>query len=227
MQPVMAELSLTTQIQSNSIYAALLWSFGVATLFFLGFCLLRPRTNTVYAPRAKYADEKHAPPPLSKRMFSWFEPIKNVKEDELVEKVGLDAVVFLRFLRMTRNIFLVLTVIGCGILIPVNLVGTHSAPNTYGQVATLMKFTPQYILGLKFWAFVVCAYVFDIIICGFLWWNYRAVLRLRRAYFESYDYRNSLHSRTLLVGEFQAQKYAFSHFLSSLVFHPPRAPMTA
>jgi hypothetical protein len=62
-----------------------------------------------------------------------------------------------------------------------------------------MKFTPQYIFGPKFWAFVICSYLFQGTVCGFLWWNYRAVYRLKRAYFESADYQQSLHSRTLLV----------------------------
>jgi hypothetical protein len=51
----------------------------------------------------------------------------------------LDAVIFLRFLRMLRNIFLVITVIGCGILIPVNVVGGHSVYKQWGNIATLMK----------------------------------------------------------------------------------------
>jgi hypothetical protein len=49
-----------------------------------------------------------------------------VNESDLVEKVGLDAVIFLRFLRMLRNIFAVLTVVGLTLLIPVTLVGGSS-----------------------------------------------------------------------------------------------------
>ena len=100
---------------------------------------------------------------------------------------------------MLRDMFIVLTVIGCGILIPVTVVGGHSFYEQWGNVATLMKFTPQYIFGPKFWAFVMVAYLFQGTVCFFVWWNYRAVLRLRRAYFNSTDYKSSLHSRTLLV----------------------------
>lgn len=138
--------------------------------------------------------------PLGRKPFSWFRAIKDVKEQELVEKIGLDAVVFLRFLRMIRDIFIVFSIIGCGILIPVSVVG-GSDFQQWSDVATLMKFTPQYIFGKKFWAFVVCAYLFQGTVCAFVWWNYRAVLQLRRAYFNSHDYKSSLHSRTLLVSE--------------------------
>lgn len=111
----------------------------------------------------------------------------------------MDAVLFMRFLRMLRNIFVVLTVIGCGILIPVNVVGGSPLYDNWNNVPTLMKFTPQYIFGSKFWAFVIVAYLFQGTICGFIWWNYRAVFKLRRTYFESAEYKASLHSRTLLV----------------------------
>ncbi|KAF2110123.1 hypothetical protein BDV96DRAFT_221323 [Lophiotrema nucula] len=188
-----------SEIQVNSIYAAIIWSFVVSGGLFLIFCWLRPRHSLVYAPRARHADEKHRPIPLGRKPFSWFHAIKEVKEQELVEKLGLDAVIFLRFLRMIRDIFVVLSIIGCGILIPVNVVGGHDVYEGYGNVATLMKFTPQYIFGQKFWAFVACSYLFQATVCLFLWWNYRAVLRLRRAYFNSHDYRSSLHSRTLLL----------------------------
>jgi hypothetical protein len=37
------------------------------------------------------------------------------------------------------------------------------------------------------------------VICFFLWTNYRVVARLRQNYLESSEYRNSLHARTLMI----------------------------
>ena len=176
-----------------------MWSFAVSSLLFILFCYLRPRNSRVYAPRAKHADSKHAPLPLDRKPWSWFNAIKDVGEQDLVEKIGLDAVVFLRFLRMLRNIFIVLTIVGCALLIPVTLIGGNAFYEQYDNIATLMKLTPQYIFGAKFWAYVVCAYLFQGTVCFFVWWNYRKVYDLRRAYFDSTEYQSSLHSRTLLV----------------------------
>lgn len=189
----------STEVQSNSIYAALIWSFAVSGLLFLLFVLLRPRDSHVYARRLKVADEKHAPRPLSRHLFGFIPAIRDVHEQEMVEKVGLDATIFLRFLRMLRNLFLVLSVIGCAVVIPVNLVGAHSFYSDYNNVSTLLKFTPQYIFGEKFWAFVILAYVFQFLVFAFIWWNYRTVLRLRQQYLRSDEYTKELHSRTLMV----------------------------
>ena len=75
----------------------------------------------------------------------------------------------------------------------------HSRGFVKRIVVDRRQFTPQYIFGPKFWAYVICAYIFQGTVCFFVWWNYRVVYKLRRAYFNSPDYKSSLHSRTLLV----------------------------
>lgn len=110
----------------------------------------------------------------------------------------MDATLFLRFAKMCRNIFTCVAIVGCGAVIPVNLITATNVPT---GISAFTRLTPLYVSGNVYWIFVICAYVFDIIICFFLWRNYRAVLRLRRAYFDSPEYQKSLHSRTLLVTE--------------------------
>ncbi|RMZ72093.1 DUF221 domain [Pyrenophora seminiperda CCB06] len=187
------------EVQQNSIYAAIVYSFVVSGLLVLVFCFLRPRISRVYAPRAKHADERHRPKPLDNKPLGWLSAVKDVSEQDLVHTIGLDAVVFLRFMRMTRNIFLVLMVVGLALLIPINVAGGASFYDQWSNIPTLMKFTPQYIFGRKFWAYVFFAYVVQGTVCGFLWRGYGVVVRLRRGYFDSEEYRKSLHSRTLLL----------------------------
>ncbi len=128
-------------------------------------------------------------------IFAWFGPVLKTKEQELVGLIGLDATVFLRVLRMCRNIFLVLMVIGCGILIPINL----SRGVVFKGSTTLARVTPVNTYGSSNWGIAICAWLFNITIAGFLWYNYRAVLKLRRQYFDSGEFQASLHARTLMV----------------------------
>jgi len=120
------------------------------------------------------------------------------REEVLVEKVGLDAAIFMRFTRMCRNVFLILSVLGCAIIIPLNITGGKGF-NNWDQFSVFVKMSPQFVWGKAYWALVVLAYAFDLIMCGFLWWNYRAVVRLRRKYFDSPEYQASLHARTLMI----------------------------
>ncbi|KAL4810295.1 hypothetical protein BDV18DRAFT_130704 [Aspergillus unguis] len=181
--------------QSNAVWASLATSAGFSILLALLFSLFRPRHTVVYAPKVKHADRKHAPPPVGKGFFSWIKPVIRTKEPELVECIGLDATIFVRFTKMCRNIFIFLSIIGCGVMIPVNLVQSNSPKDT-NAFATM---TPLYITTNAVWSQVICAWAFDIIVAYFLWRNYRAVLKLRRRYFESSDYQRSLHARTLMI----------------------------
>ncbi|GAB1732503.1 hypothetical protein NU195Hw_g1962t1 [Hortaea werneckii] len=189
--PFASELLSDAFLASLAVSIAL--SLGVLALF----CLVRPYNSVVYAPRAKHADTKHAPPPISKGIFGWIPPLVRTKEQDMVNKVGLDGAIFIRFTKMLRNIFACLTVVGCGILLPVNLVSSN---NSAKNASFFLKMTPQYMYGSQaFWAYVAAAYIFDAIIFYFLWRNYKAVVRLRRAYFDSPDFQRSLHARTLLL----------------------------
>ncbi|KIW08492.1 uncharacterized protein PV09_01387 [Verruconis gallopava] len=192
------------QIRDNAIWASLATSLALTAIIALIFCFLRPLNTTVYAPRLKHADEKHAPPRIGKSPWAWINPVLQTREQMLVEKVGLDAAIFIRFTKMCRNIFLALSVLGLAVLIPVNVVGGNlqfGKDAKTSVVGIFTKMTPQYMIGEIFWAFVAAAYVIDFVCCFFLWSNYRAVTRLRREYFESPEYQNSLHARTLMITE--------------------------
>ncbi|KAF2632481.1 DUF221-domain-containing protein [Macroventuria anomochaeta] len=202
-EEIMNKDPLGSQVQSDSVIIAIGTSLGITGAIFLAFLLLRPFNTIVYAPRLRHTDDKHRPPPLDKSLFAWYKPVFKTNEDYYVDRIGLDATVFLRFARMCRNMFITLAVFGCAIIIPVNI--TYSIRQ--GRIKNLgdeskyifVMMTPSQLSGEVFWAHVVVAYIFDIIVCGFLWRTYRAVHRLRRRYMESADYQNSLHARTLMV----------------------------
>ncbi|KAG9967388.1 DUF221 family protein, partial [Aureobasidium melanogenum] len=116
-----AQSATCLQIEKNAFWSALGTSIGGSALIACLFCFVRPYNSVVYAPRSRHADSKHAPPPVGKGVLDWVAPVMRTKEQDLVEKVGLDATIFLRFANMCRNIFICITIVGCAILIPINL----------------------------------------------------------------------------------------------------------
>lgn len=111
--------------------------------------------------------------------------------------IGLDATIFLRFTKMCRNIFLCMTVVGCSVMIPVNMTQSEGAKKQGFSAFAVM--TPLYVSTTAVWSQVGCAWAFDAIIAFFLWRNYRAIVSLRRQYFTGSEYQLSLHARTLMV----------------------------
>jgi hypothetical protein len=61
------------------------------------------------------------------------------------------------------------------------------------------KITPLNVWASSHWATVTFAWLLTAVVCGFLWWNYRKVLQLRRLYMKTEEYQQSLHARTLMV----------------------------
>ncbi|KAJ5827134.1 hypothetical protein N7447_003897 [Penicillium robsamsonii] len=183
----------------TAIWASLGTSIGVTVLLALLFSLVRPRHSLVYAPKVKHADLKHTPPPVGKGFFAWVKPVINTREPQLIETVGLDAAIFLRFTKMCRNIFIFLSIIGCLVMIPVNITQSKNTTDSSASSAFNMM-TPLNITNpTAIWSQVVCAWAFDLIVVFFLWRNYRVVRNLRRQYFQSSEYQRSLHARTLMI----------------------------
>lgn len=112
----------------------------------------------------------------------------------------MDAAIFIRFTKMCRNIFLTIAVLGSAVLLPIYWTKNERSPDPAAEDDKwFIRLTLVNVHGEPLWALVVLGYVFNIVICGFLWWNYRRVLQLRRIYFESDEYQHSLSARTLMV----------------------------
>src|SRR6201999_2536188 len=103
--------------------------------------------------------------------LAWIGPVSKAKENVLMEKIGMDAIVFLRFTRMLRNMFVVLGLIGLCIMIPVNVTQGVDYLKQGGSGFAIM--TPLFVFGNGLWSQVVVAWATNIIVAYFLWHNYR------------------------------------------------------
>ncbi|KAK6349091.1 hypothetical protein TWF730_009850 [Orbilia blumenaviensis] len=190
---------LQQSFNNHSFFTSLASSIGISLGIFILFCLLRPHNATVYAPRLKYSDEKHAPPPIEKGYLSWLAPVFKYKEEDLVNKIGLDAIVFLRFLRLLRNLFGVLSGLSV-IMIGVNAGCSAKNKHIVNNVGDpFIYMSPQIVFGECLYAHILMSWIFPIVICGFIWHSYRKLAALKLAYFESDEYKSTLHAKTLMV----------------------------
>jgi calcium permeable stress-gated cation channel len=125
-------------------------------------------------------------------------PLVHVKEPVLLDKIGLDAVAFLRFLRMMRWIFLAVSVLCCAVLIPINVsYNLKFVPEDSRD--TLGILTLQNLSGSWLVAHVAMSYVINGIVLGFIYYNWKAMVALRWTWFRSDEYQKSFHARTLMV----------------------------
>lgn len=210
-------LSSRAQYSARSVLAGLIFSLGGSILLFVAFCLIRPRNNVVYAPRIKYNDSKR-PQTLGNHPLSWIKQVYLAKEHQLVDHIGIDATLYIRFMAMCRNIFLILAFLGSGIMIPINVVYNLKNPSSEDASKSDAFFltTPTLIYGHTLYAHVVITWVFDLVILTFLWMNFNKVIQMRRQKFMSEEYQNALFMRSLMITEIP-KKYMSDNGLIALM----------
>ncbi|KAI9455648.1 hypothetical protein F5148DRAFT_984707 [Russula earlei] len=171
---------------------------GVSAATIILFNVLRPNNKVVYEPKLKFPDGNKQPPQISSGVFGWISPLIHTKEPELIDKLGLDAATFLRFLRMMRTIFSLVAALTCAILIPINL--TYNLKNVPKESRdTLSMLTIRDVGGNILWAHVGMVYVITGVVIVVIWFHWTAMVRLRKQFFRSPEYALSFYARTLIV----------------------------
>ncbi|KAG0268493.1 hypothetical protein DFQ27_006558 [Actinomortierella ambigua] len=165
------------------------------------FCWLRPKNGVVYEKKYQVSPEEKRAPKLASGYFSWMGPVYHCPDEVLAEKIGLDAVVFIRFIRMCRNIFIALMILGCGALIPINIIiSKRGLKPEDEQPDTIQLMTMSGVLDVNWmWAHVGAMWLFSLIVLAAVWWNYKKFLDFRIKYYESSDYQTNVASRTLML----------------------------
>lgn len=146
----------------------------------------------------KYHVGDKKPPRISSSVLGWISPLLHTKEPELVEKIGLDAAVFLRFLRMMRTIFSLVALVTCLVLIPINVSYNLKFVDASAR-DPLSMLTIRDVGGNYLWAHVGMVYVVTAIVIVTVWFHWSAMVRLRIQFFRSPEYHQSFYARTLTV----------------------------
>ncbi|GMI67423.1 hypothetical protein 1, ARABIDOPSIS THALIANA HYPOTHETICAL PROTEIN 1 [Hibiscus trionum] len=192
------------------ILSALLTSVGInlglCFLFFALYSILRnqPGNIPVYSPRlfGERKTEQEDEFNLERLLPSpgWLKRAWQPSEDELLSITGLDAVVFMRIFTFCVKVFIIACVIGVFILLPVNFGGNQlsydfsNLPNK-----TLESFSISNVNdgSNRLWVHFCAAYVFTVVVCCLLYYEYKYISLKRIAYF--YSSKPQSHQFTILV----------------------------
>ncbi|KAL1970181.1 hypothetical protein VTN77DRAFT_6586 [Rasamsonia byssochlamydoides] len=179
--------------------------FAVETLLFL---LLKGKLTRIYQPRTYLVPDRERTKPSPPGLFRWIIAVFRTSNSEFIQKCGLDAYFFLRYLRMLLKIFLPLGILILPILIPLNKVGgkdnnlegnsnssrwnvTGLDQLAWGNVAP--EHTDRY------WAHLVLAVISIVYVCAVFFDELRGYIRLRQAYLTSPQHRLRASATTVLV----------------------------
>mmetsp|Transcript_10948 Transcript_10948/g.21664 ORF Transcript_10948/g.21664 Transcript_10948/m.21664 type:complete len:1041 (-) Transcript_10948:21-3143(-) len=186
----------------------------LAMLFSLLSCLLlvflscfyhNQKTSPLFISPRRHRLPKLVPPPLPvDGPFRWMSVIVLMSDEEIINRVGYDALIFLRFHRLALRCIIKMGLFSFLIILPLNFTGGESRGNSnvkeyMGKLffTDFMKFTMANvsIRSPRLWVHCVAAYLLTGIVIRELLVEYNAFNNIRHRYLLS---RES-HLRTVLV----------------------------
>ena len=184
----------------NSLWAAISVAMATAGIQMLVFVLLRWRLTRIYRPRTYLVPERErvAIPPHG--IIGWIKPVFTIPSLQLIQKCGLDAYFFIRYLRMLLKIFAPMLVIVAPILLPIN---ATSDPDGSGNNEGLARLTIGNVgsefVGSRLWAHLILAVLSILWILYNIYYELRSYIRVRQAYLTSPQHRIRASATTVLV----------------------------
>ncbi|OKL55615.1 hypothetical protein UA08_09062 [Talaromyces atroroseus] len=195
-------------ISVSTFLASLATGAVVFALESLLFLVLKGNLRRIYQPRTYLVPDRERTKPPPPGLFGWVFSVFQTSNSEFIQKCGLDAYFFLRYLRMLLKIFLPLGLVILPILIPMNKIGgkdnnviSHNNDTTWNitgldQLAW-SNITPNHTD--RYWAHLVLAVLSIIYICAVFFDELRGYIRLRQAYLTSPQHRLRASATTVLV----------------------------
>ena len=160
--------------------------------------------KAVYEPKTKYhANDKH-PPRISDSCCGWITPLLHTGEDRLNDQAGVDAVIFLRFMRLMRWLLTLTAICSCATLIPLDLIYTLSLKPTGYNILSAM--TIQYVQGVRLYAHIGVVYCITLVLIGLVFHHWRMIQTLRAEWFRSSEYQRSFYARTLYITDIPTRR---------------------
>ncbi|KAF8532450.1 hypothetical protein JB92DRAFT_2688545 [Gautieria morchelliformis] len=201
-----------------SFEAALVLNAAVFGAELLAFTLLRKQFKSIYEPRSFLTPPNKRVSPLPTGLLAW--PLAVWRADPLVvrEQNGLDAYMFLRFLRMMVKILFPIWLVSWLVLLPVTSVGTSMPGRTGLDRFTFGNVAPN--VTDRYAAHLLLAYLFT----GYILYTLQSELRLfvstRQRHLISPAHSSTPQANTVLVTGVPSQ-YLSTHALTRLFSHVP------
>mmetsp|Transcript_3109 Transcript_3109/g.5787 ORF Transcript_3109/g.5787 Transcript_3109/m.5787 type:complete len:1064 (-) Transcript_3109:263-3454(-) len=194
--------------ETSMSFATLVMLFTIMTcvlLIFLSCFYHNQKTAPLFASPRRHRLPKLVPPPLPvDGTFTWIKVCFYMSDEEIINRVGFDSLIFIRFHRLALRCIVKMSVFSFIVLLPLNYTGGGhaSASDLKEYVDSLvfsdfLKFTMANIKGgsPRLWAHCVAAYLLSAIVMRELVVEYNAFNNIRHRYMMSKE----PHLRTVLV----------------------------
>lgn len=197
---------------------ALATSLVVFGIQMLAFLILRNKLARIFKPKTYLVPERERTEPPPRSPWGWLIAIFRFRDREVINKCGLDAYFFLRYLQTLLIIFIPAGAVILPILLPLNKIGGRGpryalevADQTGGNVTSSSAATN--VTGLdvvawgnvrpnhtnRYWGHLILAILVIIWVCGVFFAELRVYIKVRQDYLTSAEHRLRASATTVLV----------------------------
>ncbi|CAG8547622.1 7201_t:CDS:2 [Paraglomus brasilianum] len=184
-----------TNVDSSTatFVSAVVFNGGITIGVYLAFSIIRSWNKRIFEPKTYLVEERKRSPPPG-RFFGWVKSVLTVSQQDVINRAGLEAYLFLRFFKMCTSLFVLFSIVGVGILVPLNKFGK-------GGLNGLDQWSIGNIAGetKKLWAHLAVGYFIIITTIIAIFREYKSFIRLRHAYYVRPEHAKSAIATTILV----------------------------
>ncbi|PYH99927.1 glycogen debranching enzyme [Aspergillus ellipticus CBS 707.79] len=178
------------QTRGRDLYTQLVISLTIGLSAFLSFCVLRPKWTELYAARRRQRCAASHLPELPDSFFGWMPVLYRITDEQVLESAGLDAFVFLTFLRFAIRFLSTIFVFALVIILPMHYknTGKSGVPGWDDDDESLdgdkdkKKFIPD---PNYLWMYVIFTYIFTGLAVYMLIQDTNKVIQTRQKYLGS------------------------------------------
>ncbi|PMD46485.1 DUF221-domain-containing protein [Hyaloscypha variabilis F] len=209
---VLGEGQVNQGISLVAFLTALATSLVIFGIQMLAFILLKNKLARIFKPKTYLVPERERTDPPPRSPWGWLIAIFKFRDREVINKCGLDAYFFLRYLQTLLVIFVPLALVILPILIPINYIGGrgssyalefgNATDSNHANVTGLDTVAWGNVRPTKthrYWAHLVLAIFVIVWVCGVFFAELRVYIKVRQDYLTSAEHRLRASATTVLV----------------------------
>ncbi|KAI9367578.1 hypothetical protein BJX61DRAFT_292997 [Aspergillus egyptiacus] len=199
----------TEGVSIKTFVASLATAIIIFAVEFVLFIFLKGKLTRIYQPRTYLVPDRERTAPSPPGLFKWVVPIFRTSSTEFIQKCGLDAYFFLRYLRMLLKIFIPLACVILPTLLSLNKIGGKDQSYKNGTDTS----DRWNVTGLdqlawgnvapenthRYWGHLIMAVIVVAYVGAVFYDELRGYIRLRQAYLTSPQHRLRASATTVLV----------------------------
>ncbi|KAG7093058.1 hypothetical protein E1B28_009350 [Marasmius oreades] len=179
---------------TKSFLTALIANAALLAVEVVAFVVLKAKLGRIYSPRTFLPPPDKRSKELPKGWWKWLPATLQSPSMEIIHKNGLDAYMFLRFIKMLCTIFLVYTVASFLVIVPIDVIGL---PETKRDIE---RITWTNVQGqTRFAAHIVVVYLMTFFIFHMVGREMSHFVHMRHEFLISSTYSRLAQARTVLI----------------------------